>query len=404
MAGPSVAGHVGQCLLAHAEYHGASLGRDADVAGHRHRAFDAGAGCKVVREPFHRGAEAQIVQNAGAQFRGDTAHGLHRILDQGSEGRHPCGGLGVFLGELPVQKREIHAHAGERLAQLVVDLARDAHALLLTHGFHVGGQSAQLLALGTQLLVEALALGYVARKAGGAEHVASLVENWRLEGFKPTGRALGEDGLLDVLLLAGGHHAAVVVDIALRQIFRPYVEVGQPNHIAGVRPAAGKRKGLVDGQKTPADVLQPHQEGKIVQHGAQVSLAFGQCLLGLHAGADVANDADHGPYLAAGRLERNQTCIDPDWRVVKFLMRLGHDNLARAKDSLDELFVSRAQGGGEQRALLAPDELLRRAAQRTRRQGVDVQDALLAVNHEDHVRKHLDHRCKRAVGLAEILS
>ena len=130
-----------------------------------------------------------------------------------------------------VQKRQVHAHAGQRLAQFVVYLARDADPFFFAHGFHVGGQGAKLFALAPQFRVQALAFGNVAREAGGAEHLAQLVEHGSLEGLEPTGGALGEDGLFHVLLLAGGHHTAVVVDIALGQLLRPYIEISQPHHI-----------------------------------------------------------------------------------------------------------------------------------------------------------------------------
>ena len=130
----------------------------------------------------------------------------------------------------------------------------------------------------------------------------SLSRNRRLEGLKPKGGALNEDGLLYILLFAGGYHAAVVIDIALRQIPGPHIEIGQAHDVGRVRPSARVRESVVDSQEAAVDVLEPNQEGEVVQHGAQVGLAFGQRFLGAHPGAHVANDADHGPHLAAGAL------------------------------------------------------------------------------------------------------
>ena len=84
-------------------------------------------------------------------------------------------------------------------------------------------------------------------------------------------------------------------------------------------------------------------------------------------------------------------------------MRLGHDDLTGGEDLLDDAAVPLAQSGAKKRALPAPNELLGCTAQRACGQGVDVQEVFLAVDHEDHVRKHLDHRTQRAIGLCEVL-
>ena len=100
-------------------------------------------------------------------------------------------GFLVLRVDLLVEEGQVHAHAGQRLAELVVDLARDAHALLFAHGFDVGGQGAQLLARPPLLLLKLSALGDVMAKAGGSDHLSRGIENRRLEGFDPAEHARG---------------------------------------------------------------------------------------------------------------------------------------------------------------------------------------------------------------------
>ena len=67
------------------------------------------------------------------------------------------------LGEILRERGEVELQARERLAQLVVDLARDVDALLLAHRLQVPGERAQVLLRGAQAL-----LGEGARSASSA--------------------------------------------------------------------------------------------------------------------------------------------------------------------------------------------------------------------------------------------
>src|SRR5205814_2136975 len=72
-----------------------------------------------------------------------------------------AGELRGRLGEPPSQPREVDLERGERLPELIVDLARDARALRFPGRLAPDGEVAQLLAVAVQLLLRAPALGEV---------------------------------------------------------------------------------------------------------------------------------------------------------------------------------------------------------------------------------------------------
>jgi hypothetical protein len=95
-----------------------------------------------VRQPFNGRAQAQIVEDARTQFGGNTAHAADGVLDQLDQRRHPRRRIFVVRIDLPIEEGQVHAHAGQRLAQFVVDFPGDAHTLLFAHGLDVGRQGA----------------------------------------------------------------------------------------------------------------------------------------------------------------------------------------------------------------------------------------------------------------------
>jgi hypothetical protein len=141
-----VAGDVGQGLLADAKQRGRQLEGQGEVLRHLHRAGDLRAALHVARQPLDGCPQPQIVEDARPQLRGDAADATDGVLDQLDQRGHARRCLAMVRIDLLVEKGQVHAHAGERLPELVVDLARDAYALLLAHRFDVGGQRAQLLA------------------------------------------------------------------------------------------------------------------------------------------------------------------------------------------------------------------------------------------------------------------
>ena len=79
--------------------------------------------------------------------------------------------------DLAVEESQVHAHAGQRLAELIVDLARDAHAFLLAYRLDVGRERAQLLARLPFRLLQTTPLGDVVAQAGGADDLAGRIED-----------------------------------------------------------------------------------------------------------------------------------------------------------------------------------------------------------------------------------
>ena len=112
--------------------------------------------------PLDRGAQAERVEDAGAQLGRDPAH---RWMISSVAARH----LGELRASTPSRcssdaardPGDVQLERGQRLAELVVDLARDVRALVLARGLDALGQRAQLI-------VELPALDRDARDVGCA--------------------------------------------------------------------------------------------------------------------------------------------------------------------------------------------------------------------------------------------
>src|SRR5258706_2095910 len=121
-----VAGDVGERFLENAEERGRARAAERDVFEPRGQlAFDPGALLKLVDLPFDRRGEPQIVQDARPELGRDAAHGPDGLIHQR---QHRIGFLPERLlipGQLFAHPRQVHLESGERLAELVVDLARD---------------------------------------------------------------------------------------------------------------------------------------------------------------------------------------------------------------------------------------------------------------------------------------
>ena len=115
------------------------------VAATAQAAFHTGAPHEILRLPLERGDQAEIVEQHAAAARWRCG-GRSSIMP--SIG---CGQLieiHVARGAVARASRgdEIHLQPGERLSELVVNLAGDARAFALAHAIYMGGQCAQLLA------------------------------------------------------------------------------------------------------------------------------------------------------------------------------------------------------------------------------------------------------------------
>ena len=119
-------------------------------------AADAGALLEFLRLPADRGDQAHVVEHLRAQAGGDLAHRLHRRVDQLA---HRVGLLEErLLAQALGEPGHLHLQAGQHLAELVVDFARDVRALFLAHRDQVRGEAAQLV----------LRLASAARSCGAA--------------------------------------------------------------------------------------------------------------------------------------------------------------------------------------------------------------------------------------------
>ena len=127
-----VAGGVGEALLCDAIDGEALFGRERGGLGAELVAdpksgalFDAGS------ERDQRAAQAELLERAGSQATGDLAD----ILDARSHGELDLCEIGIELGRDPTGEAvELEANAGEYLAELVVELARETATLAFLGG------------------------------------------------------------------------------------------------------------------------------------------------------------------------------------------------------------------------------------------------------------------------------
>src|SRR5207245_7083163 len=90
-------------------------------------AADAGALLELARLPFERGGEPNLVEHLGTQPRGNAAHRVDDAVDRAVERGGLLGARGPGLALVIAREgRDIELESRERLAQVVVDLARDA--------------------------------------------------------------------------------------------------------------------------------------------------------------------------------------------------------------------------------------------------------------------------------------
>src|SRR5204863_327486 len=113
-----------------------------------------------------------------------------------------CAGLRQPL----VQPFQVPTQTGQRRPQLVVQLARDAHALGLARRTQTGHERAQLPARLAQLFLSALALGDVFGDAGDAIDLALLIGHREAAVAYPAHATIGLD---DAILQLEGAGALV---------------------------------------------------------------------------------------------------------------------------------------------------------------------------------------------------
>ena len=135
--------HVGQCLLHHA------VQRDRRALGHRrvlvaelHGDVDVHAARGVAGQPLDGGFQAQVVEHHRTQVGRDAAHRGHGVVDHLQHAGDAA--VAALRAARRAQARQLHLQRRQALAEFVVQLARDAPALLLARLDHAGGEPAQI--------------------------------------------------------------------------------------------------------------------------------------------------------------------------------------------------------------------------------------------------------------------
>ena len=247
---------------------------------------------ELLRLPFQRRPQALVVQDAGAQVGDDAAQVQHRRVDLPPHAL-AFGQQRRRVAQAARQPVGVHLQRHQLRAQLVVDLARDARALLLAHRLGMVGALAQprqriaelarALAHARLELVVGLAqqrFGPLALadvdKADHRAHRAPLVQQRVAGVLGLEGRAVGAPQHL-VVDAAGLAHAEGLEDRAVALGVVPPVRMGvvhQLVHVAaqhrfgavaqqpqGRRVDEGAAAGQVDGEDAFADAVQQQRVG-----------------------------------------------------------------------------------------------------------------------------------------------
>src|SRR5581483_2937146 len=111
---------------------------------------DARPALEVGRLPLDRGRQPEVVQDSRPQLRRRPSRRLDGLVDERDHRACPLDQLAVRLAprstEPSREPGELEAEAGQRLAEVVVELARDAGPLCLADRLDARRERAQLLA------------------------------------------------------------------------------------------------------------------------------------------------------------------------------------------------------------------------------------------------------------------
>src|SRR5437762_9383089 len=141
-----VAGDVGERLLDDAVDRGLDLLREAlleSLGGELRRDLVPPAEGFEVR--LDRPREPVEIEPGRAQQLRELAHLAEGLGDQASRLARPRAELAQVGRELPLEQPEVRGHRGERLPELVVQLAREPAELLLLHGDEARGERGELV-------------------------------------------------------------------------------------------------------------------------------------------------------------------------------------------------------------------------------------------------------------------
>ena len=134
--------HVGERLLQSPEERKLGLsGQRGKRRGHGEPGADAAAITEIRHQRAQCGKQPEIVQQGWPEVVGDAPDAPDAGIDECQNVVEPA--AWSRLGRV-AQNPELHLHRGEYLRGLVVQLAREAAALLLVLLDHPGGESRQL--------------------------------------------------------------------------------------------------------------------------------------------------------------------------------------------------------------------------------------------------------------------
>src|SRR4051812_38892559 len=139
---------VGEGLLENAERRASEIvGQRLAVGRDLYSDLDAGARAEFLPLPLERCLESELIEHARPQLRRDAPHRRQSLIDSLDDRRAPCHHL-VTLGQTPLHPRDVELESRQRLAELVVNLARDTGTLFLAHLLQARSERPQLLAGG----------------------------------------------------------------------------------------------------------------------------------------------------------------------------------------------------------------------------------------------------------------
>ena len=148
----SVAGAIVQGFLNHAVDAGLqSVGQLAGRIGRGHLHANSGAFGNLARLPFQRRHQAEIVQHGGPQQQRHVADDVHAGFRQLLDRIHVLPDVGIVRSDMGGGVSGFHQQGRKRLADLVMQLARNAAPLFFLGRNQARGQLLQLL-LGIQNL------------------------------------------------------------------------------------------------------------------------------------------------------------------------------------------------------------------------------------------------------------
>ena len=157
-AGLRVFGDVGDRLLHQTVHHQLAGGVQPHRIQRTHY-FQPGAFRIFPRQDFEGGHQPQVAQGRGPQVFDDAAFEGNATVQRFNQVAQPLLGFGRGTGEPRLDARRVQLGRGEQGTQLVVQVARQAAALVFARGLQVLGELGELGGAKPYLRLQPVALG-----------------------------------------------------------------------------------------------------------------------------------------------------------------------------------------------------------------------------------------------------